>query len=176
MTRVALKVPRHLAERPGIVRAVAIWRSRRPYRNETSKVSREEANAAADLISLIAHRIARSPETYNQGNWCGTAYCLAGHTLYSLNPDAFRGLAESITSRSAYADEGLDGVFGFDWVDRTQLALLAPHSAFDPSAKPTDYRITPSQALNRIAREFRDGLAHPRTLGEAYEIWERHWL
>lgn len=34
-----------------------------------------------ELLLKIADKIERQPETYNQGEWCGTACCVAGHAL-----------------------------------------------------------------------------------------------
>jgi len=37
------------------------------------------APGAADLLRTVAAAIKHHPDKYNQGNWCGTACCVAGH-------------------------------------------------------------------------------------------------
>lgn len=42
------------------------------------KISKEERNRR---LRLVGERIARNPHRYNQMNWCGTHYCIAGHAV-----------------------------------------------------------------------------------------------
>lgn len=88
------------------------------------------------------------PERYDQGSYCGTACCIAGHVAFRLNPK-FDGAdwAEEYEDKDSALSESYGGLFA------------------------NDYGGSPEKAADAIERYVYDGSDHPWVETEVTRLW-----
>ncbi len=166
-------------------RGIALLRRDRANRSETLNPS--SVLAAADLIEWVARRIAANPDGYDQGAWCGTRRCLAGHAIEAVLPrplirevaavgDQERAFLREYGSSGALIAQHL-GLDQDDPWEGVREAMVAPEWAFDSGTGPAVENATVARSLLAIAAEFRDLATRTKVRRSAcHAAWERHWV
>lgn len=164
-------------------RALAYARAPAPH---ADVLTPDEVRDAAALIEWVARKIAANPGSYNQGRWCGTSRCLAGHAIGAVVPTKVvaGGSFEAVREVSRYLDldrSDWNARYATPWINAMLDALVAPDWAFKASMEDPQRHDTPSKALRAIARDL-------RRIAEDYELpgmnvpraacigaWVAHW-